>query len=166
MGRGNPQYHLRDCGPNNHAGFHTVLHAEAMKIQFALCAQTVTVDRSSNRLSLINVIDLLPVSNFPHFIPSVAFVCLIESEDGDRNVKGFVQISSNDVLVGAAEVPIHFTENRLARVVMNLQGIPVPKPGPLKFCMTLPNGTVAETSFQVISVAPKEAIQVVPPTLE
>ena len=137
-----------------------------MKIQFALCAQTVTVDRASNRLSLINVIDLLPVSNFPHFIPGLAFVCLIESEDGDRNVKGFLQFLSNDVLLGAAEVPIHFTENRLARIVLNLQGTPVTKPGPLRFRLTLPNGTVAETSFQVISVAPKEAIQVVPPNLQ
>jgi hypothetical protein len=137
-----------------------------MKVQFALCAQTVTVDRASNRLSIINVIDLLPASNFPHFIPGLAFVCLIESEEGDRNVKGFFQVTSNEVLVGAAEVPINFTENRLARIVLNFQGISVPKPGPLKFRLTLPNGTVAETSFRAISVAPKEAIQVVPPTLQ
>jgi uncharacterized protein DUF6941 len=137
-----------------------------MKVQFALCAQAVTVDRTSNRLSIINVIDILPVSHFPHFIPGMTFVCLIESEDGDRDVKGFFQISSNGVLVGAAEVPINFTDNRLARIVLNFQGISVPKPGPLKFCMTLPNGSAAETSFQVISVAPKEAIQVVPPTLQ
>jgi hypothetical protein len=137
-----------------------------MKTQFALCAQTVTVDRTSNQLSIINVMDLLPVSSFPHFIPSMAFVCVIESEEGEGPIKGFFQILSNDVLVGASEVPINFTENRLARIVLNFQGIPVAKPGPLKFCMTLPNGTVAETSFQVISVAPKGAIQVAPPTLQ
>lgn len=137
-----------------------------MKVQFALCAQAVTVDRTSNRLSIFNVIDLLPVSNFPHFIPGIAFACLIENEESDRSVKGFFQIISNDVLVGAAEVPINFTENRLARIVLNFQGISVPKPGPLSFRMTLPDGTVAETGFRVISVAPKEAIQVVPPTVQ
>jgi hypothetical protein len=137
-----------------------------MKIQFALCAQTVTVDRTSNRLSVINVIDLLPVSSFPHVIPGMTFVCVIESEEGEGPVKGFFQIISNDVLVGASEISIVFTENRIARVVLNFQGIPVAKPGPLKFRMTLANGTVAETSFQVISVAPKEAIQITPPTLQ
>jgi hypothetical protein len=138
-----------------------------MKIQLALCAQTVTVDRATNRLSIFNVIDLLPVSSFPHYVPGIAFVCIIENDDdSNRNVKGFFQILSNGVLVAASEVPIHFTENRLARIVLNFQGIPVPKPGPLIFRLTLPTGVVAETGFQVISVAPKEAIQVVQPTLQ
>ena len=126
----------------------------------------VTVDRTSNRLSIINVIDLLPASSFPHVIPGMTFVCVIESEEGEGPVKGFFQIISNDVLVGASEIAINFTENRIARIVLNFQGIPVPKPGPLKFRLTLPNGTVAETSFQAISVAPKEAIQVTAPTLQ
>lgn len=133
-----------------------------MKVQFALCAQTATVDRATNRLSLVNVIDLLSAVSFPLYVPNIAFACVLESEgDNEGIVKGFFQILSNDVLLGASDVPINFTENRLARIVLNLQGIPVQKPGPLTFRLTLPNGFIAETRFQVISVAPREALQTV-----
>jgi len=109
--------------------------------------------------------DVLPVSSFPLLIPNMCFICSIEGrKDVERTVKGFFQILSNDVLVGAMDVPINFTENALARIVLNLQGIPVRKPGNLTCRLTLPSGLLAETNFQVISVGPKEAIQAINPT--
>jgi hypothetical protein len=131
-----------------------------MKIQFALCAQTASVDRASNRLSIFNVFDQFPVSSFPIVIPSVTFVSVIESEETENNnIRGAIEIEANRVKVFGIEVPINFTSNRLARVVLTFQGIPVGDAGPLTFRLTLPDGTIAETTFQVINVASREAIQ-------
>ena len=135
-----------------------------MRIQFALCAQTATIDRTTNRLTIVNVMDVLPVSSFPLLIPNMCFICSIEgAKDAEGTVKGFFQILSNDVLVGATDVPINFTENALARVVLNLQGIPVRSPGNLTCRLTLASGLLAETSIQVLSVNQKEAMQTITP---
>jgi hypothetical protein len=108
--------------------------------------------------------DVLPVSSFPLLIPNMCFICSIEGgKDVEGTVKGFFQILSNDVLVGATDVPINFTENALARIVLNLQGIPVRSPGTLTCRLTLPSGLLAETSIQVLSVGPKEAMQTITP---
>jgi hypothetical protein len=131
-----------------------------MRVQFALCAQTASVDRATNRVSVFNVFDHLPVSSLPIVVPSVTFVSVIESEEAENNnISGAVEVEANNVPVFKVEVPINFTNNRLARVVLTFQGIPVRDTGSLTFRLTLPDGTIAETTFQVINVASKDAIQ-------
>jgi hypothetical protein len=132
-----------------------------MRVQFALCAQTASVDRSSNRLSIFNVIDHFPASVLPIVIPAVSFVSIIESDqDESTNVKGVLEISANKTLLARMELPIAFTSGRLARVVVNFQGIPVREPGPVTFRLTIPNAITAETTFQVVNLSRSDAIQV------
>lgn len=137
-----------------------------MRVQFALCAQTASVDRASNRLSIFNVIDHFPASVLPIVIPAISFVSIIESDkDESTNVKGVLQIIVNKELLAKVELPITFVNGRLARVVVNFQGIPVREAGPVTFRLDIPNGVTAETTFQVLNLAQAEAIQVVsPPT--
>lgn len=136
-----------------------------MKVQFALCAHTASVDRATNRLSIFNVIDQFPASVLPIYIPSIAFVSVIESDrDESPNVKGVLEITASARLLGRFEVPISFTNGRLARVILNFQGMPVHQAGPVVFRLTIPDEVVAETTFQVVSLGNTEAIQVAPNT--
>jgi hypothetical protein len=138
-----------------------------MRVQFALCAQTASIDRSSNRLSIFNVIDHFPASALPIVIPAITFVSIIESDkDESSNVKGILEISASKILVAKLELPITFVNGRLARVVVNFQGVPVREAGPVTFRLTIPNGTTAETTFQVVNLAQREAIQVIIPSTQ
>jgi hypothetical protein len=56
-----------------------------MRVQFALCAQSASVDRSSNRLSIFNVVDHFATSSLPIVIPAITFVSVIESDKGCSN---------------------------------------------------------------------------------
>jgi len=101
-----------------------------MRVQFALCAQTASIDRASNRLSIFNVIDHLPTSSLPIVIPAISFVSIIESDkDESTNVKGILEILVSRASVARLELPISFVNGRLARVVVNFQGIPVREAG-------------------------------------
>ena len=164
MGGGNsPAYPCRSRS-DNHAGFLTLFATKTMRVQFALCAQTASVDRSSNRLSIFNVIDHFPASSLPIVIPAITFVSIIESDKNEStNVKGILEIGSSKGLIARIELPITFVNGRLARIVVNLQGIPIREAGPVTFRLTIPDGTTAETTFQVVNVGQNEAIQVVEP---
>jgi hypothetical protein len=136
-----------------------------MRVQFALCAQTASIDRSSNRLSIFNVIDHFPASALPIVIPAITFVSIIESDtDESANVKGVLEIIVKNVLMGKMELPITFVNGRLARVVVNCQGLPIREPGPVTFRLIIPNGATAETTFQVLNLAQREAMQVSSPS--
>ena len=94
-------------------------------------------------------------------IPAITFVSIIESDkDESTNVKGILEITVSKALVARLELPITFMSGRLARVVVNFQGVPVREAGPVTFRLTIPNGTTAETTFQVVNLAQNEAIQV------
>jgi len=135
-----------------------------MRVQFALCAQTASIDRSTNRLSIFNVVDHFPASALPIVIPAITFVSVIESDrDEGKNVKGVLEITASKEFVARFELPINFVNGRLARVVLNFQGIPIRQSGPVTFRLTIPNGATAETTFQVINLAQNEAIQISQP---
>jgi hypothetical protein len=138
----------------------------SLRVQFALCAQSVSIDRASNRLTIINVIDHWPASIIPIVLPSIAFVCILES-DQDESVSytGTLAITNNDNSILNANVPITFTNGRLARVVLNVNSIPIRQYGTLSLTLTIPDQAKAEVKFKVISAAPKvpEATPASPP---
>ena len=127
----------------------------SIRVQFALCAQSVSVDRASNRLTILNVIDHWPASAIPVVIPAIAFVCIFES-DKDESVayQGNVEIVLNEERILAAQVPISFTNGRLARAVLNINAVPVNRYGRLSFRLAIPHEATAEAAFQVVNPIP------------
>ncbi len=137
-----------------------------MRVQFALCAQSASVDRSSNRLSIFNVVDQFPASGLPIVIPTLTFVSVIDSDkDESANVKGVLEIIANKSLIFKMDVPINFVNGRLARVIVNFSGLPIREPGPVAFRLTIPNGATVETTFQVTNLAQTQAIQASSPSM-
>jgi hypothetical protein len=132
-----------------HPGLLALVPAQAVRAQFALYAQTASVDRSSNRLSIFNVIDHFPASVLPIVIPALSFVSIIDSDkDESTNVKAVLEIVVNKDLLARMDLPITVVNGRLLRVVVNFQGIPVREAGPVTFCLTVPNGATAEHGQQ------------------
>jgi hypothetical protein len=137
-----------------------------MRVQFALCAQTASIDRNSNRLSIFNVIDQYAVSSLPIVIPALTFVSVIESSESQGpNVKGVLEVLVNGSATAKVEIPLTFVTGRLARVVVNFQGLHVREAGPVTFRLAIPGGATAETTFHVIHLASSEAIQVTTPSV-
>jgi hypothetical protein len=138
-----------------------------MKVQFALCAQSASVDRSSNRLSIFNVLDQFPTSTLPIVIPAITFVSVIDSDkEESSNVKGVLEVIANNSSLVKIDIPINFANGRLARVIVNFSGIPIRESGPVVFRLTIPEGVTAETAFQVTNLAQPQAIQVATPSAQ
>jgi len=133
-----------------------------MRVQFALCAQAASIDRASNRLTILNVIDHIPATSLPIQLPVVTFVAIFES-DQDLSVayKGVFDVSVNDTKVVTGEVIVSFNNGRLARVVLTVNNLPIRSHGHLVFRLAIPEAT-AEVKLQVIDVGQK----LVPPTPE
>ncbi len=45
-----------------------------MKLEFLLCAELASVDKSTNRLSIFNIMDELSTPSFPSLVPQLAVV--------------------------------------------------------------------------------------------
>jgi hypothetical protein len=139
-----------------------------MRVQFALCAQSASVDRASNRVSIFNVIDHIPATSLPIIIPSVTFVSIFENEKDEpaTNFKGVFEAKVNGQLVAKGEVPVSFVNGRLARVILSMNSIPIREHGILSFRLVIPDAATAETQVQIIDLSPRTAPSAVvtPPT--
>jgi hypothetical protein len=126
-----------------------------MRVQFALCAQTASVDRSSNRISIFNVIDHIPTTSLPILIPAVTFVAILENDRNEAvNFVGVFEGKINDKIIVRGEVPVAFVwSGRLARVLLTLNGIPIHEHGTLSFRLTIPGRVDAEAKLLVMNVA-------------
>jgi hypothetical protein len=129
-----------------------------MKVQFALCAQSASVDRSSNRVSIFNVIDHFAAPSLPIFLPTVTFVSVLECEEQEAmSFKGILDVVLNNEALIRAEIPIQFTLNRLARVLVTFNTIPIREEGRLVFRLTVPERISVDAGFRVTNLLPKAA---------
>jgi hypothetical protein len=111
-----------------------------MKVQLALLAQSASVDRFSNRLSVFNLIESLESPSFPIFIPEAVFVSVLRREEGDPTVSdATLSVHAGDSVVGRANVRIDFESSLHNRQVITFQGLPILKPEDLQFRLTIPD---------------------------
>jgi hypothetical protein len=134
-----------------------------MKVQFALCAQTASVDRASNRLSIFNVIVHISTPSLPLVLPLVTFFTILETErDEPVNLRGVFQVIANNVVVIQGEVPVSFVNSRLARVIVNVSSVPIREHGTLSFRLTIADEATAEVTLQVVNLGKIPTIPQIP----
>jgi hypothetical protein len=138
-----------------------------MRVQFALCAQTASVDRASNRVSIFNVIDHIPAATLPLILPTITFVSILETDQGEAaSYKGVFEGKLNANVIARGEIPVNFVNGRLARVLLTLNSIPIREHGTLSFRLTIPNVATAEVQVQVVNLAaPQVAFPARPPVI-
>jgi hypothetical protein len=131
-----------------------------MRTQFALCAQSASVDRSSNRVSIFNVIDHIPATSLPLILPSVTFVSILETEKQNEPVsfKGVFSVKLNNNIIVKGEVPVSFVNGRLARVLLNMNGLQIREHGTLSFRLEIPKEVTAEVQVQIVDLAPPKVV--------
>ena len=129
-----------------------------MKVQFAVCAQSIAIDQLTSRLSIFNVLDQVSVPTFPVFIPELTFVALIrrQQELDNEQFKCQLTITKQGKKSGEAESPIGFGSASVARLVFNFSGLAIQSEGEIDFNLTLPGG---ETHTLTIPVNKVESSQ-------
>lgn len=132
-----------------------------MRAQFAVCAQTAIIDRASNQLSLLNIVDQLQVLTFPHILPTLTFVAILQgdSQTPSRELLGAFEVHNNRTLVAKDDVPVTFTNGRLARVILNMSGLHIGESGFLKFSMRIPDQLNIDLSIDVLDLNRSAAFQ-------
>jgi|ERR1700731_1344579 len=129
-----------------------------MKVQFALLAQSASIDRFSNRLSVFNLLESIESQSFPVFIPEVVFVCILRREAGDLVVSdGTLSVFSGDSIVGKANVRVDFESAQHSRLIVNFQPVPLMKPENLRFQLDVTNGPTYSLDIPVTQTKPAPA---------
>jgi hypothetical protein len=113
-----------------------------MRLQFAVFAQSVSVDRFTNRLSLFNILESVQSPRFPVFLPELVAVFVVRREANDVNgpfdTEIVVTLGGNRIAVSRARVNVD--DKPYVRVITNFMGLPIVSAGDLEITLTVPNG--------------------------
>lgn len=122
-----------------------------MDVLFCLCADSATVDRTTNRLSIFNVIEQISGPTFPGFFPSLALVLMVRRKKSEPNSVDLKTVGTQDgKKIFELPFTLSFQTHLQARAVLTLQGIPLHKPGVLKFSVMNKNKEIGSWPIPLI----------------
>lgn len=103
-------------------------------LEYFLVAESYSVDRQTNRVSLFNVIETVLTPQFPFAILTMVAVTAWNAEEGDtgQDFQATLRITG-PVEGGEEQLNTNFTINTVRhRTFQNIQGLPIIGPGELR----------------------------------
>ena len=128
--------------------------------KFAMCAESVIIDRATNQLSVINLIENIQAHAFPLVINKLVTVFYLSREDGDSPSPTIsLRLNTTEESTDALPVNVNFGEKLHNRIVTTVQGVVIAGPGTFRVSLIVNEDEVGHWEF---GVTLKEG----PPTIE
>lgn len=124
-----------------------------MKCNQLICAQSVVTDKTTNQVSIFNIYETLFSNLFPLQIPGLAIFIQFEREEGDGlNIAFILKINLDETILYSQPITISFIEPDLKNnTTVNMQGIPISKPGLLTFTIEYNNSNLKSYFFNIMN---------------
>jgi hypothetical protein len=130
-----------------------------MRLEFFVVAENVSVDRTTNELSVFNVMESLRADVFPGVIPKCVAVSLWRLEPGDEGQDWQATIRIYVPGENVQEFPTNFRSQPGAtrhRVTQRIYGLPLRQAGDLRFELLL-NGQHSADHVATVQMAEEGA---------
>jgi hypothetical protein len=122
----------------------------------SMCADLTIVDRQTNNLSIINVIDQITALSYPVGLNRIALVFVMQRDQADpgrANVEFLVR--HNDVELSRFTLLMDFEAGLVTRVLPTIQGFVIPSAGVLRFSLHLNGAELNTVSVNAIQGPPQ-----------
>ena len=97
-------------------------------------SEGASIDRTSNALSIFNMMDEINPIAMPLIIPTLVVILVVERGDTDPDVlRGHLTITNNEHSPNSFPSDIFFHGNKRARLTVRINGLPVHESGKLVF---------------------------------
>jgi hypothetical protein len=111
----------------------------------AVCAEHVLMDRLTNLISVVNVLERVTPESFPVVVPRFACLFIHTREQVDsQHLDGVVTFKLGDQELMRGPVQVDFASGLISRSVLRLQALVIPAPGVLRVSLELGGAVTAE----------------------
>lgn len=125
-----------------------------IKFVSVTAATRAIIDKESQKLSLIDVLEDSKSNNFPYLYPNLTYVVFMTKDPGDEGKGEFTVTleSGAKVIVENAVVKYDFNSSSKNKCLVNIQGVPVESPCKINFSAKVKMDKVIEHSVEITSV--------------
>jgi len=128
--------------------------------KFAMCADSVIIDRGTNQISVINIIEQLQSHGFPLAILKFVAVFYLTRENNDNPTPDVLLRVDAENTTNTFPLDLNFGEKLKNRVVSTLEGVVMPGPGTLRVSLLIDGNSVGHWEFEVSLIQGAPQIQV------
>jgi hypothetical protein len=108
-----------------------------MNLLLFTCSEICLLEGRSNVVSLINIIEEFSVPAFPVLVPRLAVSGIIEKEEDEPQAAELqIRILIDEDVLAERNFDINFQGLKRVRSLTELQGLPIPHAGILKFILS------------------------------
>jgi hypothetical protein len=134
-----------------------------MEVSFLLCAESAVVDSTSNKLTIINVVEELSAAGFPAVIPTLTIVALISRKKTEAEKPPMrVVATQNNKELFAIPINSSFQGKFRSRILVGIQGIVIPGVGRIMVSLNHKNKSLGSWPIEVLDIRSSPAITVPP----
>jgi hypothetical protein len=124
---------------------------------YFLCAQQFAVDKFTNGVIAINLLDTLPLPTFPFWIPTLVVGVTLRRDRGDPDtIDGELLVQLAEQEITRAPVNVDFQGTLGCNLFLGLHGLRVPNPGEIEFRLRLPGIPDAIYTIRVMAPEPQQ----------
>jgi hypothetical protein len=115
-----------------------------------LCAQNVVVDKNTDRVSIINLVEGVASTIFPFVLPLMAFIQLRRGSADESSQQTLTfKITNAGKEISSSPIQVDFIGNNLKnKTILNIEGVIVNSPGDLE--LSVNEGETPLKSYRVI----------------
>lgn len=127
-----------------------------IRILSSMCADLTIVDRQTNNLSIINVIDQITALSYPVGLNRISLVFVMQRDEADpvRSNVDFL-VRHNDADLARFTLLMDFEAGLVTRVLPTIQGFVIPSAGVLRFSLHLNGAELATVSVNAVQGPPQ-----------
>lgn len=128
------------------------------RVTFAVCAMAVLIDKFTNMMTPVNVLESIPAPVLPFWMPSATYAAIIRQEEGDPGqfpITLSVRMGAEEV--ANSEMQVLFEDAPASQIVMVLQGVRVPGAGTLEFHLSTEGRELNLTELLVLDMRQQQA---------
>lgn len=119
-------------------------------------AEQLVIDRDTNKVSAISVIDSLAGPGFPIFLGQIAFYSVFDRDATDPdNVQLDFSAELNGQILFSNQQPVVFGNELRARAYARISGFLIPAPGSLVFHLAHAGHQIADYGVNVTALTPQ-----------
>jgi len=128
-----------------------------MEATLLICANAISVDQRSNTLSLFNILEEINSPSFPMVVPYMVLVAMLTRGADEPNVFADLTLSMDvdgEVFFQGNLNPADFQQKLSSRLVVDMQGLIVPKAGMMRVVMSRPENPIGLWKIRVNNIGP------------
>ena len=122
-----------------------------MQLSFILCAESAVVDRTTNKLSIYNIIEQVSSPIFPAAVPMtlVAQFTRTKRENDQQKMKLTFSLDNMTKPLGEEQISISFEKKMSSRLIAYIQAVIIPQPGILSAKLEQRNRLLGEWKMNI-----------------